>query len=74
LGCWGAPPPDYPDDIRRCLYCEGNTAGSVEIDVSQEVYDEVMFGDKTVESLNLPPAPDCPTTGARRFYTSSTLG
>ncbi len=78
-GCWGAPPKEYPEDTPRCTYCYGGTCGSVFVDIPVEVYDAVLYGSVTVEELveqgYLPPYPDvCNKTGARRFYTSTTLG
>ncbi len=79
LGCWGAPPKEYPEDLPRCDYCYKGTSGEVIIDVPKDIYQDVIFGEMTVEQLvqegYLPvQAPDCNKTGAKRFYTSTTLG
>lgn len=78
-GCWGAPPKEYPEDLARCEYCYGGTSGEVIIDVPDDIYRDVMFGEMIVEELVQQgylssTHPSCQKTGAKRFYASTTVG
>ena len=79
LGCWGIPPNEYPEDMKRCEWCYDNTAGSCVTDVPDNIKKEALFGDLTVDQMVeqgiIPVAPTpCERTGAKRFYTSTTIG
>ena len=78
IGCWGAPPKSYPEDIPRCDYCYGDTSGSVFVNLPEAIYNAVMLGSMSVDQLieegYLPPVEPCKDTAAKRYYTSTTIG